>query len=229
MGYSPQGCIELDTTEQVTHTHTSLTCALPRCRQLPHLFLWPGSDLHLQSGGSELQKVPRDSLDKTKPAALTQVKQSSDFLIQRHNDRKRVVSHTWLFSLSSRPTNVNISHSPGIILGPGSSTLFIERVTEEDEGVYHCKASNLKGSAESSAHLTVQGKQLPTHLLPRWVNLPPTGPPLSFQSAPFPDFLLPSPSHWAGLSGPYPQGRGGGHRPATLERGCHRNTGSGGK
>ncbi|KAB0372923.1 hypothetical protein FD755_015676, partial [Muntiacus reevesi] len=45
----------------------------------------------------------------------------------------------------------------GIILGPGSSTLFIERVTEEDEGVYHCKASNLKGSAESSAHLTVQG------------------------------------------------------------------------
>uniref|UniRef100_A0A8C6CXW4 Vascular endothelial growth factor receptor 1 n=1 Tax=Moschus moschiferus TaxID=68415 RepID=A0A8C6CXW4_MOSMO len=53
--------------------------------------------------------------------------------------------------------NHQIQQEPGIILGPGSSTLFIERVTEEDEGVYHCKASNLKGSAESSAHLTVQG------------------------------------------------------------------------
>ena len=112
--------------------------------------------------------MPRDSLDKTKQAALAQVKQSSDFLIRRHNARKRAVSHKWLLSLSSRPTNVNISHSPGIILGPGSSTLFIERVTEKDEGVYHCKASNLKGSAESSAHLTVQGKQLPDTCFPVW-------------------------------------------------------------
>lgn len=62
--------------------------------------------------------------------------------------------------MSPRPTNVNISHPAGIILGPGSSTLFIERVTEEDEGVYHCKATNQKGSVESSAYLTVQGKQL---------------------------------------------------------------------
>ena len=173
--------------------------------------------------------MPRDSLDKTKQAVLAQVKQSLDFLIRRHNDRKRVVSHTWLFSLSSRPTNVNISHSSGIILGPGSSTLFIERVTEEDAGVYHCKASNLKGSAESSAHLIVQGKQLPRHLLPCLVNLPTPDPPLSLQYVPFPDFLLPSPSHWASLSGPSPQGQGGGHRPATLERGCCQNTGSGRK
>uniref|UniRef100_A0A452SD34 Vascular endothelial growth factor receptor 1 n=1 Tax=Ursus americanus TaxID=9643 RepID=A0A452SD34_URSAM len=50
-----------------------------------------------------------------------------------------------------------IQQEPGIILGPGSSTLFIERVTEEDEGVYHCKATNQKGSVESSAYLTVQG------------------------------------------------------------------------
>lgn len=64
------------------------------------------------------------------------------------------------FCVSPRPTNVNISHPAGIILGPGSSTLFIERVTEEDEGVYHCKATNQKGSVESSAYLTVQGKQL---------------------------------------------------------------------
>ncbi|XP_058133002.1 vascular endothelial growth factor receptor 1 [Dasypus novemcinctus] len=53
--------------------------------------------------------------------------------------------------------NLKIQQEPGIILGPGSSTLFIERVTEEDEGVYRCKATNPKGSAESSAYLTVQG------------------------------------------------------------------------
>ncbi|XP_004680229.1 PREDICTED: vascular endothelial growth factor receptor 1 [Condylura cristata] len=53
--------------------------------------------------------------------------------------------------------NHKIQEEPGIILGPGSSTLFIERVTEEDEGIYHCKATNQKGSVESSAYLTVQG------------------------------------------------------------------------
>ncbi|KAM6179031.1 vascular endothelial growth factor receptor 1 [Rhynchocyon petersi] len=53
--------------------------------------------------------------------------------------------------------NHKIQQEPGIILGPGSSTLFIERVTEEDEGVYRCRASNRKGSVESSAYLTVQG------------------------------------------------------------------------
>ncbi|XP_054433096.1 vascular endothelial growth factor receptor 1 [Pteronotus mesoamericanus] len=53
--------------------------------------------------------------------------------------------------------NRKIQQEPGIILGPGSSTLFIERVTEEDEGVYHCKATNQRGSVESSAYLTVQG------------------------------------------------------------------------
>ncbi|KAM5279003.1 vascular endothelial growth factor receptor 1 isoform 2-T3 [Hipposideros larvatus] len=53
--------------------------------------------------------------------------------------------------------NHKIQQEPGIILGPGSSTLFIERVTEEDEGVYHCRATNQKGSVESSAYLTVQG------------------------------------------------------------------------
>ncbi|KAM5289256.1 vascular endothelial growth factor receptor 1 [Ctenodactylus gundi] len=53
--------------------------------------------------------------------------------------------------------NHEIQQEPGIILGPGNSTLFIERVTEEDEGVYQCKASNQKGTAESSAYLTVQG------------------------------------------------------------------------
>ncbi|KAM6179353.1 vascular endothelial growth factor receptor 1 isoform 1-T1 [Erethizon dorsatum] len=50
-----------------------------------------------------------------------------------------------------------IQQEPGIILGPGNSTLFIERVTEEDEGVYQCRATNQKGAVESSAYLTVQG------------------------------------------------------------------------
>ncbi|KFO33339.1 Vascular endothelial growth factor receptor 1 [Fukomys damarensis] len=53
--------------------------------------------------------------------------------------------------------NHKIQQEPGIILGPGNSTLFIERVTEEDEGVYQCKATNQKGAVESSAYLTVQG------------------------------------------------------------------------
>ncbi|XP_039110896.1 vascular endothelial growth factor receptor 1 isoform X3 [Hyaena hyaena] len=53
--------------------------------------------------------------------------------------------------------NHRIQQEPGIILGPGSSTLFLERVTEEDEGVYRCTATNQKGSVESSAYLTVQG------------------------------------------------------------------------
>lgn len=53
--------------------------------------------------------------------------------------------------------NHQIQQDPGIILGPGNRTLFIERVTEEDEGVYHCKVTNLKGTVESSAYLMVQG------------------------------------------------------------------------
>ncbi|KAM9033904.1 vascular endothelial growth factor receptor 1 isoform 1-T1 [Sarcophilus harrisii] len=53
--------------------------------------------------------------------------------------------------------NHEIQQEPGIILGPGSSTLFIERVTEEDEGFYRCRATNQKGTVQSSAYLTVQG------------------------------------------------------------------------
>ncbi|NWX67629.1 VGFR1 factor, partial [Alca torda] len=50
-----------------------------------------------------------------------------------------------------------IQQESGIILGPGSRTLFIERVKEEDEGLYQCIATNLKGSVESAAYVTVQG------------------------------------------------------------------------
>uniref|UniRef100_A0A669QT86 receptor protein-tyrosine kinase n=1 Tax=Phasianus colchicus TaxID=9054 RepID=A0A669QT86_PHACC len=51
-----------------------------------------------------------------------------------------------------------IQQESGIILGPGSRMLFIERVKEEDEGLYQCIATNLKGSVESTAYVTVQGK-----------------------------------------------------------------------
>ncbi|XP_074842058.1 vascular endothelial growth factor receptor 1 isoform X2 [Carettochelys insculpta] len=50
-----------------------------------------------------------------------------------------------------------IQQESGIILGPGSKMLFIERVKEEDEGLYLCIATNLKGSVESAAYVTVQG------------------------------------------------------------------------
>uniref|UniRef100_A0A8C5K3Y8 Vascular endothelial growth factor receptor 1 n=1 Tax=Jaculus jaculus TaxID=51337 RepID=A0A8C5K3Y8_JACJA len=53
--------------------------------------------------------------------------------------------------------NHKIHPEPGIILGPGNGTLFIERITEEDEGVYRCRATNQKGAVESAAYLTVQG------------------------------------------------------------------------
>lgn len=56
------------------------------------------------------------------------------------------------------PSYCKIFHFTGIILGPGSRMLFIERVKEEDEGLYQCIASNLKGSVESAAYITVQGK-----------------------------------------------------------------------
>lgn len=55
-------------------------------------------------------------------------------------------------------SHCKISHFTGIILGPGSRMLFIERVKEEDEGLYQCIATNLKGSVESAAYVTVQGK-----------------------------------------------------------------------
>lgn len=46
----------------------------------------------------------------------------------------------------------------GITLGPGNRMLIIERVIEEDEGLYRCQATNRKGFVETSAYITVQGK-----------------------------------------------------------------------
>uniref|UniRef100_A0A8D0GJJ4 Vascular endothelial growth factor receptor 1 n=1 Tax=Sphenodon punctatus TaxID=8508 RepID=A0A8D0GJJ4_SPHPU len=53
--------------------------------------------------------------------------------------------------------NEEIKQEPGVILGPGSRMLVIERVQEEDEGRYQCLATNQKGSAGSAAYVTVQG------------------------------------------------------------------------
>ncbi|XP_064413025.1 vascular endothelial growth factor receptor 1 [Latimeria chalumnae] len=50
-----------------------------------------------------------------------------------------------------------VQQGSGIMLGPGNSTLIIERIKEDDEGLYQCQATNQKGSAESSAYITVQG------------------------------------------------------------------------
>ncbi|GCB72939.1 hypothetical protein scyTo_0006547, partial [Scyliorhinus torazame] len=53
--------------------------------------------------------------------------------------------------------NQRLLVEPGITLGPGSKTLIIERVKEEDEGLYQCQATNRKGFVETSAYITVRG------------------------------------------------------------------------
>ncbi|XP_062983074.1 vascular endothelial growth factor receptor 1 [Elgaria multicarinata webbii] len=53
--------------------------------------------------------------------------------------------------------NEQIQQEPGIILGPGSQSLLIERAQEDDAGRYQCVASNLKGTVETSAYVTIQG------------------------------------------------------------------------
>ncbi|XP_069495413.1 vascular endothelial growth factor receptor 1 [Ambystoma mexicanum] len=53
--------------------------------------------------------------------------------------------------------NQEIHKEPGIALGPDSNRLIIERVKEDDEGLYQCIVSNQRGSVESSAYVTVQG------------------------------------------------------------------------
>uniref|UniRef100_A0A8C6TF55 receptor protein-tyrosine kinase n=1 Tax=Neogobius melanostomus TaxID=47308 RepID=A0A8C6TF55_9GOBI len=43
----------------------------------------------------------------------------------------------------------------GIVISPEDGTLHIDRITEEDQGLYTCKATNERGSAQSSAHIWV--------------------------------------------------------------------------
>ncbi|XP_066555062.1 vascular endothelial growth factor receptor 1 isoform X2 [Amia ocellicauda] len=52
--------------------------------------------------------------------------------------------------------NHKLTQGSGILLSTGGSTLHIERITKEDEGLYTCEATNERGSVESSAYLTVE-------------------------------------------------------------------------
>ncbi|XP_037312209.2 vascular endothelial growth factor receptor 1 isoform X2 [Pungitius pungitius] len=45
----------------------------------------------------------------------------------------------------------------GIVISPEDGTLHVDRVTVEDQGLYTCRATNVRGSAESSAHIRVNG------------------------------------------------------------------------
>lgn len=51
--------------------------------------------------------------------------------------------------------------SAGIVVSPEEDSLHIDRITVEDQGLYTCRASNPKGSAESSAYIWVNGKHSP--------------------------------------------------------------------
>ncbi|KAK7879036.1 hypothetical protein WMY93_030789 [Mugilogobius chulae] len=43
----------------------------------------------------------------------------------------------------------------GVVISPEDGTLHIDRITEEDQGLYTCKVTNERGSALSSAHIWV--------------------------------------------------------------------------
>ncbi|XP_060755794.1 vascular endothelial growth factor receptor 1 isoform X1 [Neoarius graeffei] len=47
----------------------------------------------------------------------------------------------------------------GIMLVPEDGTLHIDRITVEDEGLYTCQATNERGSAESSAYISVENSE----------------------------------------------------------------------
>ncbi|XP_078268694.1 vascular endothelial growth factor receptor kdr-like isoform X2 [Rhinoraja longicauda] len=47
----------------------------------------------------------------------------------------------------------------GVSLESGSKTLIIERVEHDDEGLYKCKATNEKGTVETSAYISVVGSE----------------------------------------------------------------------
>uniref|UniRef100_UPI0037E70419 vascular endothelial growth factor receptor 1 isoform X1 n=1 Tax=Semicossyphus pulcher TaxID=241346 RepID=UPI0037E70419 len=50
-----------------------------------------------------------------------------------------------------------LSQGSGIVISPEDGTLHIDRITKEDQGLYTCQATNERGSAESSAHIWVNG------------------------------------------------------------------------
>nr|XP_040023462.1 vascular endothelial growth factor receptor 1 isoform X1 [Gasterosteus aculeatus aculeatus] len=50
-----------------------------------------------------------------------------------------------------------LSQGSGIVISAEDGTLHIDRITVEDQGLYTCQATNVRGSAESSAHIWVNG------------------------------------------------------------------------
>ncbi|CAL8294417.1 unnamed protein product [Lota lota] len=48
-----------------------------------------------------------------------------------------------------------LAQGSGIVMIPEGGTLHIDRITAEDQGLYTCRATNERGSAESSAHIWV--------------------------------------------------------------------------
>lgn len=69
------------------------------------------------------------------------------------------------------PTNTPLhTHPPktsGIVISAEDGTLHIDRITGEDQGLYTCQATNERGSAESSAHIWVNGKSPPSSAGPK--------------------------------------------------------------
>ncbi|XP_068199661.1 vascular endothelial growth factor receptor 1 [Antennarius striatus] len=57
-----------------------------------------------------------------------------------------------------------LSQGSGIVISPEDGTLHIDRITREDQGLYTCQATNERGSAESSAHIWVNGASEPSFL-----------------------------------------------------------------
>ncbi|XP_034416288.1 vascular endothelial growth factor receptor 1 [Cyclopterus lumpus] len=50
-----------------------------------------------------------------------------------------------------------LSQGSGIVISLEDGTLHIDRITAEDQGLYTCQATNVRGSAESSAYIWVNG------------------------------------------------------------------------
>ncbi|KAL4660156.1 vascular endothelial growth factor receptor 1 isoform X1 [Arapaima gigas] len=57
--------------------------------------------------------------------------------------------------------HVRLQQRSGILLNPEGGTLHIERIRGEDEGLYTCKATNERGSVESSAYIWVDAEESP--------------------------------------------------------------------
>lgn len=60
------------------------------------------------------------------------------------------------------PPPPHLQTSSGIVISAEDGTLHIDRITGEDQGLYTCQATNERGSAESSAHIWVNGEGPPS-------------------------------------------------------------------